>query len=497
MDPRGQKISRAIIVVVLSLISLQMAVHVTTNPQGGLVAMVPLLTVVFSLIAAVNPMRGVYTLAGIVIWIDEFKRLAVYFGDISSNTVIQCLAMPFIVIAAINAGHFYKVLSGGARIDKTSIFIYILATMMALAGFITVDGSIATKIQRAANLAGYMTLIPVCRSYMNGFDEWRKFFSFQVICAFPALVWAIYQYYFGFNNIEWTYAESMLSPVHSYQMLSDPTPRTFGLFGSASALGCVAIYCSYAWWHALRHAAKRIFWILAALLLTWVLFVSTQRTSLMYPLIVLISTLCFRYRVTTLGYYSAAILTFILGVIYSDYLLDKGLDKINSTIETEGEWGSEVLRVSTFSDRLFGWQRLKRPDSWSLLGTGKENYSAAALGPRAGSADFNHDMINKILIHYGALGLLVMMVPTVILIRSTHLLILRTPDLEIRKDKAFALALTLPTIYLGIVGGDNLNTNPINLQVWTAFVGVVVTQYALKNTRSIRGIQALESQQQA
>ena len=38
-------------------------------------------------------------------------------------------------------------------------------------------------------------------------------------------------------------------------------------------------------------------------------------------------------------------------------------------------------------------------------------------------------------------------------------------------------------ILISFLGGDNFNTNPINLQLWTAFVGVLVVRKQLQQER--------------
>lgn len=464
------------------LVGIIMAVSVTTNAAGGLAALVPLIAGILGILAIVKPKAGLFGLAALVIWVDEFKRLAVYFGGADSTTVIQVLAMPFVVLAALNVGYFLNILWGRAKIDKVGIGIYVFATAIGAVVFVTAEGGIAERAQRAASLAGYMALIPVAYAYLTNFDDWRKFFAFQVIMALPAAVWAIKQYHFGFDQIEWTYARSGLSLTHYAQMFSAAEPRVFGFFGSSSALGCAAIYCAFSWWHAGRYKQKRFLWILAALMLTAVLVESNQRTALVYPLIVALAAFTFRRRITTLALYITAFGIFIMGVISSDYLLNEGIDDVNRSIATGTSWGDKVLNVNTFSDRIRGWQRLKRAESWSLLGT-----TTASAGSSQRSTtydeDYNHDVINKILINYGILGLLAVIIPGIIALSILHGTILSKYNSDGSRDPAFALALSLPMIGLSMIGGDNFSTNPMNLQLWTSFAGVLVVYKVLKENR--------------
>ena len=460
------------------LVGVIMAVFVSTNAAGGLAALVPLITAILTLLALINPRAGLFGLAALVIWVDEFKRLAVYYGGAYSSTVLQTLTMPFIVLAALNAGFFLNIMFGKAKIDRLGILIYLVGSIVGMIVFVTMEGSLPERAQRAANIAGYITLIPIANTYFKTFDEWRKFFAFQAIVALPAAAWALKQYYYGFDLIEWTYARSGLSRVHSGQMLMFENPRTFGFFGSASALGCAAIYCAFSFWHTFRFKERRVFWLLISILYLWVLVASTQRTALIYPLIVLLCAVAYRTKLRAATLYSMATLLLILGIINSTYLLEKGLDDINNAIASDTSWGSEVLKVSTFSDRLRGWERLTRPDTYSIIGKGEKSG-----GYDDGNTYRNHDVVNKILINYGVIGLLAVLIAGAIVLYTLHATVFAQRNKQDRNDNAFAVALSLPMILISFLGGDNFNTNPINLQLWTAFVGVLVVRKQLQQER--------------
>jgi len=463
----------------LLVLALLISVSMVTDPAGGLAALTPFITITLSLIALIKPKAGLFALVPLVIWVDEYKRLAVYFGGAYSFTVMQTLAMPFVVLAALNAGYLLNGLFGRIKLEGLSLLFFLIALIAGVGVFFTMDGTWMEKGQRAANIAGYITLVPIAYSYLKTFDDWRKFFALQVIFALPAAAWALKQYYIGFDQIEWVYAKSGLSRVHYAQMLLMENPRVFGFFGSASALGCASIYCSFAWWHALRYKKARFFWIFAGSLLMWTLVVSTQRTALIYPVFVLIATFAFRTRARTLLLYGTALSLFVLAVAKSDYILAKGLDDVNNAIASDSEWGDQVLKVSTFSDRIRGWQRLKRADTYSLFGTGEGPTSN--LAKYDVSADtYNHDVINKILITVGVVGFLAILIPGGMILVYLHRAAFRATDRQTRNDAAFALALALPMVGLSFIGGDNFNANPINIQIWTSFAGVMICRKLIR-----------------
>lgn len=466
----SKSIINLLVVVGLMFLGIVMAVSVTTNAAGGLAALVPLIGGILTLFALVNPRGGLFALAALVIWVDEFKRLAVYFGGAYSTTVYQTLAMPFIVLAALNTGFLLNMLFGKVKIDTLGIVFYALATLVGGTVFFTMEGTTPERVQRAANLTGYITLIPIAYTYLKSFDDWRKFFGFQCIVALPAAAWAIKQYYYGFDQIEWTYAESGLSAAHFNQMFKFENPRVFGFFGSASSLGCVAVYCAFSWWHAFANRKWRFLWLFIAMIFSVVLVCSTQRSALIYPIIITPFIFLFRRPLTTVAAYATGAVIFISGVIFADYLLEEGLDKINEAIAVDSGWGQKVLVVSTFSDRLRGWSRLSKASSYSLFGT-----EGAAQGTITEYADnYNHDVINKILINYGVVGVLAIAIPGLFAVSILHKTIFNQQTTQLRNNAAFALALTYPMILLSFVGGDNFNANPINIQLWTGLAGVFV-----------------------
>ncbi len=482
MNADSKMILSSLLIVGGLVLGVIMAIFVVTNPSGGLAALVPMVTFVLSILSLLNPRAGLFGLVPLVIWVDEFKRLAVYFGGPSSTTVYQTLAMPFIVLAALNCGLLLHAMFGKIKLDRIFYVFYLLAFILGVAVFASTEGSIPARGQRAANLAGYISVVPIVYTYLRTLRDWQKFFSFQVVIALPAALWAIKQYYFGFDDIEWYYAKTGLSLVHSNQMLNMINPRTFGLFGSASALGCAGIYCAYAWWRGFSAERKRLLWIICAVLLTWVLYCSTQRTALLYPLIAFMASFLFRTRIRVAATYVAAITLFVIGVMNATYLLNEGLEITNEAIATEGGWGSQVVVVSTFSDRLVGWERLSRSSSWTLFGT-EANRKSGTLGYFSGSEDENHDLINKILISYGAAGLSIIAIFGSFIARYLHQSVFLANTRQARNEAAFVLALALPVIGMSFVAGDNFSTNPINLQIWTCLAGVFIARKESLNLR--------------
>ena len=272
-------------------------------------------------------------------------------------------------------------------------------------------------------------------------------------------IWGIKQYYTGFIPLEWYYAETGLSAVASEHMLQFADPRPFGFGSGMPNYGVVGAYTIYGVWLVIHQRRNRFWYMLGTLTVFWGLVTSLQRTALLFPLIVVVCYYCFRTRGRTLATYAAMITLFIIGVAFSDYLLEH-LNDINSAIEVRGDWAEKVLQVNTFSARLISWQLLKTPRIYSWLGT-HENFPT-------------HDVFSRIILSYGVVGLTAVLTAMAAMLTFLHSIVLRVADPTDRKSVTFLLAMTVPNILLGFAGGGNFTTNPINIQIWT-FFGAAVT----------------------
>ena len=465
------------------------AVTIMLNPTGGIAGLSKMLTLFCIVIAFVSPKSGLFILAAQAIFTDEFKRIGVYYGAVSMQTVQEILIGPLLTICALNAGFLVQILLGRVKIGWMGFALYGIAPLLGIyflqGGAVGGGDSFIKRFYNAGAAGLYATIVPLSFGLMKEFRDWVKYLSFQSILVIPSAIWGIWQYFNGFNNMEWAYALSGLSPVHSSQMLAFTDPRIFGFFGSASALGCLCGYCAFAAWRGVAIKEKRLLFILIAALLLFTLILSQQRTALLYPFIFAGVAFFYRTKLLTLFLYMSITIAFILGVWNSTWLLDEGLDKINGAIAVEGRWGGQVLKVSTFSDRLRGWERLKRPSSWSLFGTGEELSSDAMTGSTIGSSTYSHDMINKILIKFGAVPLAIIIGTVGSVLLKMHRTVWKIKDPNLRNTGAFILGVIVPILLMSAAGGDNFTTTPFNLMIWSIFGGIFVLLRVLGNSTEV------------
>jgi len=457
------------------IIGIYAAISILLNPTGGISGLSKLLALLGIVIGILNPKGGLFFLVVQAVYADEIKRIGVYYGVQSTQTVSEILIGPLLTLCAINVSVIHGFVRKQFKIDALGGALYLIAPAVGAIMFIKgLEGGVMLSGYLAATTALYITVIPICYGIFRSQEEWVKFVSWQIVVAIPAGLWAIWQYFHGFNSIEWSYANSGLSRVHSLQMMHEE-PRVFGLFGSASALGCVGTYAIFSAWRTVRYRKHRLIFSLITLLYFAVVFFSQQRTLLVFPLIVLFLSFAFRRASTTLLTYLAIAVIGVLAVMNATYLNQEGLTKVNDAIAGNDRWSRSVLNVSTFSDRLRGWERLNRKESWSFFGTGEIVRSESVIDPTKqdySADDYSHDIINRILINFGAVGLAAVFAIGTFFLVNLHKVIFLTRDWQTRKDGAFIMASIAPILLMALMGGDNFSTTPTNLQIWSIFSGI-------------------------
>jgi hypothetical protein len=469
----NSKTTQAAILVALTIcVGIYSSVTILMNPTGGIAGLSKLVTIICILVSLIKPRLGIMILVLQAIYNDQLKRLGVYYGAISMYTVQEILVGPLLTICALNVGVFMHVLFGKIKITKLGIALYLIAPLLGayyLAGGGIGDTSFMKRAYSAGVAGLYTTIIPLCYFLFKDLRDWTRFVSFQTIAVVPSAIWAIWQYFNGFSDMEWAYARTGLSPVHSGQMLMFDNPRVFGFFGSASALGCLSLYCTYAFWRGFKISKYRWVFFGCGIIMLGALVVSTQRTALVAPLIFFFASAFTLRRTRIIVLYSSILIIFILGIWNATWLIESGLDKVNSMIASDSAWGREVLNVSTFSDRLRGWERLGQASSWTMFGS---TLSESAL---LGEGEFaNHDMFNRILMRVGAVGLFAILAAVGWLLWSLHKLVWALPKGLHKSAAALSLGTSVIVIFMSAAGGDNFTATPINLAIWSLFAGVFV-----------------------
>jgi hypothetical protein len=428
------------------------------------------ITCSLALIAFVNPRSGLSIVVFQAMLTDEFKRIAVTQSSASMDLVITVLIGPLITICVLHLSIFIKaIIFRNLKVDYSYWYFQGAIASLTLGMVIFGEGDLSTRGQFAANVGLYMSLLPMISLLFPTIQEWRRFIDLQIILVLPSAIWGIKQYYDGFTQMEWDYAATGLSKTHSTQMLLFEKPRIFGFLGSASAFGCMSMYGTYALWQAYSSKTHRIQYLIAGLIMMVAVVLSTQRSIMLIPFIIITSYYMMLSPTRTVVFYSVMGGLLLAAILFSQWLLDDGLDIINNAIKSDSDWGQQVLNVNTFSDRLKGWTHFLDASTWSWFGTGAS--SAEEYAEKGG-----HDLINKILIKVGVAGLLPILFFTGSMLLLLHRIVWRAPSIMSRRQGTFLLACFVPILVMNVMGGGNLNTVPINLQIWSMLAGILVFQ---------------------
>lgn len=416
-----------------------------------------------------RPKAGLFILGILCFYGDFYKKLAVVYGTASMDTVIEVLAINMAVVGAIIAGTLNQIFLNGRRPHRSVIVVGLLSLFVSGLLMLT-EGALSSRVQFAVNGGVYLALAGVIGYQYPQPGQSFALSRMHYLLGLPWVVVAVYQYFYGFSDMDYVYARTNLSPVFSAQFYME-NARVFGLAGSASAYGAVTLLFTYGLWRIFQPGARTVGWVLGSLVYFVGLVVSTQRTSMIQPFLVLAVWQLFTSRAGTRAFYAVTVMSAVLLISLSGVLLNnlEPVDSFLRSITGDHGWAAQVIRVSTFSDRLKGWSRLTKPESYSLFGTKQD--SSVPLG--FDDDDFAHDMVNSILINHGAAGLLACAVVLVLTVRKAHAMVFQVKNARDRSTMAFILACLSLNLLLTLLGGSNIHTVPINL-ICVTFAGHIV-----------------------
>ena len=420
-------------------------------------------------VSFLRPKAGLFILGILCFYGDFYKKLAVVYGTATMETVIEVLAINMAVVGAIIAGTMNQIFLNGRRPHRIVIMVALLSLFVSCLLLLT-EGGFSSRVQLAVNGGVYLALAGVIGYQYPKPDQSLSLSRMHYLLGLPWVAVAVYQYFYGFWDMDYVYARTNLSPVFSIQFYME-NARVFGLAGSASAYGAVTLLFTYGLWRIFQPGARVGWWMLGSLIYLMGLVVSTQRTSLIQPFIVLVVWQLFTHRTSTRLFYLVTVVSAVVLISLSSVILNN-LESVDSTlrgITGDQGWAAQVLRISTFSDRLKGWSRLIKPESYSLFGT--KQASSVPLG--FDDDDFSHDMVNSILINHGVVGLIACAVVLVLTVRKAHAMVFQVENTRDRSTMAFILACLSINLLLTLLGGSNIHTVPINL-IFVTFAGHVV-----------------------
>jgi O-Antigen ligase len=402
-----------------------------------------------------QPAQGVFVLAVTCFYGDYYKKLAVVYGVASMETVIEVLAVNLAILCAILLGSLRKLKGSGLAFQ---VWCYWLLVGVFVGYQVVAGDTLKAGLMEAANSSLYFALsVSLGLFYYRHPEKMSRVFCWMIWLTIPYVLLALYQYYVDFFEMDWVYAKTFLSPVYSGGMLGTDYPRVFGFAGTPFGFGgATSMMGTYALWHTLRFSRKRVFYGLCFVLLFFGVVISEQRTILILPFGVLICGMIFCSKRSTLLLYAVAVMLQVGLIAGSPYLLEKLNMDVSMEMQSEEDWSGRVMRLGTFSDRLYGWSRLTRASSYSWFGTGGTRTSW-------GDEDYYHDRINVILMRGGVVGLAAFLLIGFWLLSMAHRYVFQIKEPGRRGNAAFMLALLLVNLMVAIMTGGHLSSNPWNL----------------------------------
>ncbi len=440
---------------------------VVMGSSGPLAVAAKWLGISIVLVSFVRPKIGIFALGIFCFYGDYYKKLAVCYGTVSMDTVIEVLAINMAILGAVIAGTVNQMFLTGNRPHKAIVAVGGISMFVTCMLMLT-DGPLTGRVQLAVNGGLYISLAGVIAYQYKREGSSLNISRFHYLLGLPWVGVACYQYVYGFSDMDYFYARTGLSSVFSQHFFME-NPRVFGLAGSASAYGAISLLCTYGLWRMTQSGENRALYFIGSIIYLIGLVISEQRTTLLLPFIVLGVWQMFKSTGGTRLFYSVTLSVAFLGVSFSGFLLEN-INSAESTLNsmTGGSgWAGNVLRVGTFSDRLKGWTRLTKPESYSLFGTKLSNPDTDILYT---DDEYAHDMINSILQNYGVIGLLACGALLFFTLRAAHRMVLEAQTSVARSTSAFTLANLSVALFFTLLGGSNLHTVPLNLIIAT-FLG--------------------------
>lgn len=412
---------------------------------------------ILAVVSFLKPKFGLYIVTAEAFTTDYIKKVAVYYGNTSMNTIMEVMMVVMLALMATYAGRISQMaFQTGKKPTKEEWGFYLVGALVSVAIFFKLR-SMGTMPagQQAFNIGVYIGVGGLVIGLLKDQEDLWKFYRYSLWFGVAWCLMSLKQIFWGYSDLEIFYMKTGLSEVATNQFFSSvqKNPRPSG-FGSGTAnLGAILVFYALALWAALNVSKK--YWLIVILLLATCMVSQIKFMVAMCLLITLAYPFCKKKWTLGIGY-ACGIL--ILGslVFFSQYLLDNLFEidrSFRGFFNLDHSWS-----IQTFSDRLKGWTELKNPDNWSFGPSGR---------------DFGaHDEISGLLKSVGGMGVfLILMIGTVFTVYFHRFAF----TARVGKEKNLAAVLSayvMLSIIVGAAIGGLLKGQPQGLVVWYSAGGV-------------------------
>jgi len=408
------------------------------------------------------PRPSMYLLLFLAGYSDLLKRFMVLGTSLSQSDLLYVLAMAPVTLAGAVLSLFVSRLIRGT-VRKPELLRFGICTMVLLmVGVSAMRGEGGMSAMRGVvDYGAFIYIFYVFPILFPERDELLKFVKIAVYIFVPVAIYGIWQRVFGLSNFEMDYLLTGLT-VESRQ-LEDIAVRPFSTLNAASSLTVVMAACamlSYILISA-KLFGKFIGGCLICLFIAACIMTFTRAGWVVLgvsPFIVI----AFRYRLTTLTGYIAAVVMALSLVYFSDWVLDN-LQGWQAEISGEGDYGrsTQAFRVTTLYDRFLGFSNLKNPDNWKPFGI---NEATRYGDGRFEDAAFSHDLISSFIFRRGYVPAGIGALIGVAFLWRMHSKILSQPMIE-RKFTTVVVG-SCVALLLSVAAGGYLFQFPANIFFW-------------------------------
>lgn len=412
-----------------------------------------------ALLIFVKPRIAIYVISFQAFFSDFAKKVAVYYGTVAMQTIIEVMVVIALSLVAAYLGRFNQIVFSRFKdTSKWEWFFYITGLIMSFGIFLKAGGGIGGG-QGALNSGVNFAIGGLLITTLKTKKDALRFFDLLLLFAFLHAAWAIKQVYAGFTTLETFYAETGLSTVASNQMLDrvgriDPNSRPFGFGSGAPNFNMISFFPFYAFVRFLH--AKNALFLIAFVVISWALFESRLKASMVICLLTPFLYFFFKTKLKTFLVYFGGVTAVGLVFINAGYFIEK-LPEWNIYVT---DFLGPDYNILTFTPRLEGFQEFMDPKNWSFFGLEEDVKS--------------HDTFTSILTQLGVVPLLGVIIGAFTIAYKIHSIVFQCEDKQIRYLATALLTIALINIFRLMVVGSGFLSQPQPLVAGCFLAGAIV-----------------------
>ena len=478
------EVIRILISLLAALIAVALAYTIFSTLGNVLATAMQAVAVAVFGLGILNPRAGIKTLVLLCCYSDFIKRLMVFFGGLSLFDVSSILiAAPAALLGVLCGVFSRRIIGKKTLVTKTELPLLCGVLVLEAAAIFNAakgGGEILEIGKLFVATGAYPWLILLVPAIFLNSGEVLAFIRFVILAFLPVAIYGICQSIFGYLPFEYDYMESGLTITVALR--DELWTRPFSTLNSVHAFSnimaiifvlCVGILASGAQWKRKSRGHTSLILISATYLVA--LAASLGRSSWGMALFGVVCLYAFRTRVRTIVYYSACACGILFMVLNASDALDKLVGWNEDMVGTGGDLRTMALGVSTFSDRLAGFNNaLENKEFWTPFGARLEKNSTESASSYRQSDIFSHDPITAALRDFGYIPVFAIVIGTLFAVFYAHKQILAIRDPKRKALAVAAYSACAAMLLVSIVSGNSVTIFPVNVLFWSFTGGGVV-----------------------